>query len=69
MTVNSSGRISSLSSDESNDLPSPQSPNQRKSPLDLQHPDEQTFIQPKPLPNPVKSSRNHQQLHRDLKMR
>ncbi|XP_072025454.1 uncharacterized protein [Amphiura filiformis] len=68
--LNSSGRISSLSSDESNDLPSPAGPNQHKSPLDLQHPyqDEEKLIHPKPLPNPVKSSRNHQQLHRDLKM-
>ncbi|XP_071804677.1 uncharacterized protein [Asterias amurensis] len=55
--LNSSGRFSSLSSEESNDR-SPTSPGG----------DDAFQIKPKPLPNPVKESREHKQLHRELRM-
>ncbi|XP_033648035.1 bromodomain-containing protein 4-like isoform X1 [Asterias rubens] len=55
--LNSSGRFSSLSSEESNDR-SPTSPGG----------DDAFQIKPKPLPNPVKDSREHKQLHRELRM-
>ncbi|XP_071804685.1 uncharacterized protein [Asterias amurensis] len=55
--MNSSGRFSSLSSEESNDR-SPTSPGG----------DDAFQIKPKPLPNPVKESREHKQLHRELRM-
>ncbi|XP_033648041.1 intersectin-1-like isoform X6 [Asterias rubens] len=55
--MNSSGRFSSLSSEESNDR-SPTSPGG----------DDAFQIKPKPLPNPVKDSREHKQLHRELRM-
>ncbi len=56
--LNSSGRFSSMSSEESNDR-SPTSPGG----------DDAFLIKPKPLPNPVKDSKDHKQLHRELRMR
>ncbi|XP_022096060.1 MAP7 domain-containing protein 1-like isoform X4 [Acanthaster planci] len=44
--VNSSGRYSSLSSEE----------------------DDSLLIKPKPLPNPVKESKEHRQMHRELRL-
>ncbi|XP_038049356.1 WAS/WASL-interacting protein family member 2-like isoform X2 [Patiria miniata] len=54
--LNSSGRYPSSSSEEANDL----------SPT-YQGVDESLLIKPKPLPNPVKESREHREMHRELR--